>query len=41
MLATIAGVPVTEIGRCVPGKPGHILFAGKPLPASGWDPFRA
>ena len=36
----IAGVPVTEIGRCVRGKPGQILFAGKPLPASGWDPFR-
>jgi thiamine-monophosphate kinase len=41
MPAAIAGVPITEIGRCVPGKPGHILFAGQPLPASGWDPFRA
>lgn len=41
MPATIAAVPVTEIGRCVQGKPGLIRFAGKPLPASGWDPFRA
>jgi thiamine-monophosphate kinase len=40
MPAMIAAVPVTEIGRCVQGKPGHIRFAGKPLPASGWDPFR-
>ena len=40
MPAAIAGVRVTEIGRCVQGKPGHIRFAGKPLPASGWDPFR-
>jgi thiamine-monophosphate kinase len=38
--AAIAAVPVTEIGRCVKGKPGKILFAGKPLPASGWDAFR-
>lgn len=40
MPVAIAAVPVTEIGRCVQGTPGHILFAGKPLPASGWDPFR-
>jgi thiamine-monophosphate kinase len=37
---SIAGLPVTEIGRCLKGKPGRILFGGKPLPASGWDPFR-
>jgi thiamine-monophosphate kinase len=40
MPASIAAVPVTEIGRCVQGTPGRILFAGKPLPARGWDPFR-
>lgn len=40
MPASIAGVPVTEIGLCIQGKPGRILFAGKPLPARGWDPFR-
>jgi len=39
--ASIAGLPVTEIGRCVEGKPGRILFEGKPLPAAGWDPFSA
>lgn len=39
--ASIAGLPVTEIGQCVKGKPGQILFDGKPLPAEGWDPFRA
>lgn len=39
--AAIAGLSVTEIGRCVSGKPGQVLFAGKPLPASGWDPFRS
>jgi len=38
--ASIAGLSVTEIGRCVKGKPGRILFGGKSLPASGWDPFR-
>jgi thiamine-monophosphate kinase len=37
---SIQGLPVTEIGRCLKGKPGRILFRGKPLPASGWDPFR-
>lgn len=36
---TVAGMPITEIGRCVKGKPGRILFDGKPLPAAGWDPF--
>lgn len=39
--ASIAGLPVTEIGQCVKGKPGQILFGGKPLPAEGWDPFGA
>jgi thiamine-monophosphate kinase len=37
--SSIAGVAVTEIGRCVQGKPGTILLAGQPLRASGWDPF--
>lgn len=40
MPAAIATVPVTEIGLCVQGRPGHILFAGNPLPPNGWDPFR-
>jgi len=38
--AAMGGVAVTEIGRCVEGKPGTILLAGKPLAARGWDPFR-
>ena len=38
---SIARLPVTEIGRCVKGKPGRILLDGKPLPAAGWDPFNA
>ena len=37
----IGAVAVTEIGRCVRGKPGQMRFSGKPLPASGWDPFGA
>ena len=37
---SIAGLPVTPIGRCLKGKPGRILLHGKPLPVSGWDPFR-
>lgn len=37
--SSLAGLPITEIGRCVKGKPGRILFDGKLLPASGWDPF--
>jgi thiamine-monophosphate kinase len=37
--SSIAGLPITEIGRCVKGKPGRILFDGKALPAAGWDPF--
>jgi thiamine-monophosphate kinase len=37
---SVAGLPVTEIGYCVKGKPGRILFDGKPLPAAGWDPFK-
>jgi thiamine-monophosphate kinase len=36
---SVAGLPITEIGRCVRGKPGRILFDGKALPAAGWDPF--
>ena len=36
----IAGLPITEIGRCIAGEPGRILFDGKTLPAAGWDPFR-
>jgi len=36
---SVAGLPITEIGRCVKGKPGRILFDGKALPAAGWDPF--
>ncbi len=39
--ASIAGLPVTEIGRCVKGKAGRIFFDGRPLPATGWDPFSA
>jgi thiamine-monophosphate kinase len=39
--AAIGAVAVTEIGRCVRGKPGQMRLAGKPLPASGWDPFGA
>ena len=38
--ASIAGLPVTEVGRCVKGKPGQVLYAGKRLPPTGWDPFR-
>ena len=37
---SVAGLPITEIGRCVKGKAGWILFDGKPLPAAGWDPFK-
>jgi thiamine-monophosphate kinase len=37
---SVAGLPVTEIGLCLNGTPGRILFRGKVLPASGWDPFR-
>lgn len=37
---SVAGLPITEIGRCVKGKAGRILFDGKPLPAAGWDPFK-
>lgn len=37
---SVAGLPFTEIGRCVKGKPGRILFDGKPIPAVGWDPFK-
>ena len=40
MPATIADQPITEIGRCVKGRPGRILLDGKPLPAAGWDPFK-
>jgi thiamine-monophosphate kinase len=39
--ASIAGLSVTEIGRCVKGKSGRILFEGKHIQASGWDPFRS
>jgi len=35
----LAGLPITEVGRCVKGRPGQVLYAGKPLPAAGWDPF--
>ena len=37
----LAGLPVTEIGRCVAGTPGTMSIAGKPLAAAGWDPFNA
>jgi thiamine-monophosphate kinase len=39
--ASIAGLSVTEVGRCVKGRPGQVLYAGKPLRAAGWDPFSA
>jgi thiamine-monophosphate kinase len=38
--ATVAGLPVTEVGVCTPGRPGDVLFDGRPLAAAGWDPFR-
>lgn len=37
----VADLRVTEIGRCIEGKPGQVLFAGRSLPATGWDPFRS
>ncbi len=37
---SVAGLPITEIGRCVKGKPGLIQLDGKPVPAVGWDPFK-
>jgi thiamine-monophosphate kinase len=37
---SVAGLPITEIGRCVKGKAGRVHFDGKPVPAVGWDPFK-
>jgi thiamine-monophosphate kinase len=44
LLATLApGTKVpkgfTRIGELVKGKPGSVLFAGRPLPPVGWDPL--
>lgn len=38
---TIAGVAVTRIGEIRAGKPGRVLYAGKPLPPLGYDHFRS
>jgi thiamine-monophosphate kinase len=37
---TIGNVPVTRIGSCHAGAPGALSWAGQPLEACGWDPFR-
>ena len=39
--AEIAGIAVTEIGRCVAGPAGTVTVSGSRLGDGGWDPFRA
>ena len=34
------GVPLTRIGSIERGKPGRVLFLGRPLAARGYDHFR-
>jgi thiamine-monophosphate kinase len=36
----IAGIPLTDIGEMRKGRAGYVTFAGRPLPVSGWDPFK-
>ena len=35
------GLPLTKIGRIRAGKPGRVLFDGRPLAPRGYDHFRA
>lgn len=39
--ATFEGIPLTRIGRMRKDTPGEVLLDGRPLPAGGWDHFRA
>ncbi len=38
--AAHGGVPLTRIGFVQKGKPGRVLFLGRPLAARGYDHFR-